>query len=218
MARPLWLDPLIAAADGVQALDISRVVQPADVLARDSAVLVAVAEDVEGPSVLLTERAHTLRSHAGQVAFPGGASDPEDDGPVGTALREAQEEVGLDPATVEVVSVLPALFIPPSRFLVTPVLAWWREPHPIRAVDHNEARSAVMVPLAELAEPANRFRVRHPSGHTGPGFEAQGLFIWGFTAGVLSFLLRVGGWARPWDENQQRELPASMLPAGTVEP
>ena len=215
--RPSWLDPLVAAVEGAKAADITRMVPPPDAAPRDSAVLIALSDDGSGPAVLLTERATTLRKHAGQVAFPGGASDPSDDGPAATALREAQEEVGLDPASVEVVKVLPALFLPISGFLVTPVLAWWRDPHPVSAIDHNEATSAVVVPIAELADPANRFRVHHPSGYIAPGFEARGLFIWGFTAGLLTFLLQVGGWARPWDESRQRELPALTPPAGTVE-
>jgi 8-oxo-dGTP pyrophosphatase MutT (NUDIX family) len=216
--RPDWLDPLIAAADGVRAEDITRVVPPPDVVARDSAVLIALSDDGTGPAVLLTERASTLRAHAGQVAFPGGATDPEDDGAAATALREATEEVGLDPSSVEVVKILPALFLPVSSYLVTPVLAWWRDPHPVRALNSDEATIAVVVPLQELADPANRFRVHHPSGYIAPAFEAGGLFIWGFTAGLLHFLLEIGGWARPWDESRVRELPALTPPAGTVEP
>ena len=72
-----------------------------------------------------------MRNHAGQPAFPGGAVDPEDADTIACALREAEEEVGLDPGTVEVVATLPTLWIPVSNFLVTPILAWWRNPHPV---------------------------------------------------------------------------------------
>ncbi|MGN6598283.1 MAG: hypothetical protein ACTHMW_03215, partial [Actinomycetes bacterium] len=58
------------------------------------------------------------------------------------------------------------------------------------------------VPLEELLEPANRFRVRHPSGYVGPGFRAGGFFVWGFTAGLLAALIRLAGWERPWDESR----------------
>ena len=78
--------------------------------------------------VLLTQRASTMRQHSGQVAFPGGAADPEDDGPVDTALREAEEETGLERSGVQPLVTLPQLFIPPSGFDVTPVLAYWRDP------------------------------------------------------------------------------------------
>jgi 8-oxo-dGTP pyrophosphatase MutT (NUDIX family) len=216
--RPDWLDRLVDASRGATAQDISRIAAPPDVEPRESAVLIALSEDDRGPGVLLIERAATLRTHAGQTAFPGGAADPGDADPAATALREASEEVGLDPATVEIVVTLPELFLPPSRFLVTPVVAWWHDPHPIGVVDANEVARAVVVPVAELVDPANRFRVMHPSGFTGPGFQAGGLFIWGFTAGLLRFILELGGWSVPWDETALRELPAQVTGAGTVTP
>jgi 8-oxo-dGTP pyrophosphatase MutT (NUDIX family) len=218
LARPLWLDPLVEASADVRAEDITRFLAPPDSAPRESAVLIALADDGTGPAVLLIERAATLRTHAGQTAFPGGAADAEDDGPAATALRESAEEVGLDPESVDVVTVLPALFLPASSFLVVPVLAWWHHPHPVGAVDTNEVAQAVVVPIAELADPANRFRVTHPSGFTGPGFQAGGMFVWGFTAGLLSFLIKLGGWERPWDESRMRALPGFIPAAGTVEP
>jgi 8-oxo-dGTP pyrophosphatase MutT (NUDIX family) len=170
-------------------------------------VLIAFAEGPKGPSVLLIERAADLRKHAGQVAFPGGTLDPTDASLNAAALREAEEEVGLDPATVRIVAELPAIFIPVSGFVVTPVLAWWETPHEVGPVDAAEVAKVALVPIAELADPANRFRVTHPSGWTGPAFEAGGLFVWGFTAGLLDRMLEFGGWARPWDENRLRPLP-----------
>jgi 8-oxo-dGTP pyrophosphatase MutT (NUDIX family) len=165
------------------------------------------AEGPAGPDVLLIERAATLRSHAGQPAFPGGAIDPDDDGAVGAALREAQEEAGIDPASVEIVAELPELFIPVSGFVVTPVLAWWREPHAVAPVDAQEVAAVVRVPIAELADPASRQRVRHPSGWVGPAFNVRGMLVWGFTAGLLDRLLRLGGWERPWAPGAINELP-----------
>ena len=96
-----------------------------------------------GPELLLMERAGSLRSHAGQPSFPGGALDPEDgdpqgDGPLRAALREAEEETGLDPAGVQIFGVLPKLYIPVSGFVVTPVLGWWRKPSPVGVVDPAE--------------------------------------------------------------------------------
>jgi hypothetical protein len=90
---------------------------------------------------------------------------------------------------------------------VTPVLAWWERPHDVRPVDTAEVAAVELVPIAELVDPANRFRVAHPSGFRGPGFDAGGLFIWGFTALLLDRLLSLGGWAREWDVTSERALP-----------
>ncbi|MEP7179732.1 MAG: CoA pyrophosphatase [Pseudonocardiales bacterium] len=206
-ALPQWLRPLARAARTIEAADLSRFVPPDDGSGRASAVLMALTETVAGPGILLIERAADMRTHAGQVAFPGGAADADDPHRVATALREAEEEVGLDPASVHIVAELPAIFLPPSGFVVTPVLAWWSDPHPVTAVDPAEVAVVAVVPIAELTEPANRFRVRHPAGWEGPGFAAGGLFIWGFTAGLLDRMLDFGGWTLPWDETQLRPLP-----------
>ena len=131
---------------------------------------------------------------------------------VSAALREATEEVGLDPASVEIITELPALFIPVTGFVVTPVLAWWREPHAVHAVDAAEVAAVVRVPVMELADPANRQRVRHPSGWVGPAFKVRGLLIWGFTAGLLDRLLHLGGWEQPWTPGPINELPAVGAP------
>ncbi len=161
----------------------------------------------EGPDVLLIERASTLRSHAGQPAFPGGALDPDDASPTAAALREATEEVGLDPDSVVIIAELPNLFIPVTGFVVTPVLAWWRSPHPVAPVDTAEVAGVFRVPVAELADPVNRQQVRHPSGWVGPAFAVHGLLVWGFTAGLIDRLLRLGGWEQPWIPGKINELP-----------
>jgi 8-oxo-dGTP pyrophosphatase MutT (NUDIX family) len=210
-SEPAWLAPLVAAARNIEPAQMSLFLPPEDGSGRPSAVLITLGETPDGPGVLLIERAAEMRAHAGQVAFPGGAIDPGDEGPVGAALREANEEVGLDPAAVRIVAELPALFIPVTGFVVTPVLGWWTEPHPVAAVDPLEVARAEVVPVQALADPANRFRVRHPSGMIGPGFDVAGLFVWGFTAGLVDIVLRLGGWARPWDANVERALPAHLV-------
>ncbi len=222
---PDWLQRLAAAAESLDGSDLSRFPPPEDGTGRASAVLIAFADvpatpdNPGGPGVLLIERSSDLRKHAGQVAFPGGSIDPGDAGPQAAALREAHEEVGLDPSTVDVLTELPPIFIPVSGFVVTPVVAWWRAPHPVRPVDRGEVAGVAVVPIAELVDPANRFRVRHPSGYNAPGFEAGGLFVWGFTAGLLDRLLEFGGWAQPWDETVQRPLPPLPgYPAPAEEP
>jgi len=160
---------------------------------------------------LLIERSPHLRSHAGQPAFPGGGVDPGDDGPVGAALREAQEETGLDPSGVEVLATLPDLWVPPSGNLVTPVLAWWREPSDVVAADEREVAAVARVPIAELADPDNRLTISHPSGRIGPAFEVADMLVWGFTAAVLDRLLALAGWELPWDRDRVAELPAEAL-------
>lgn len=207
---PQWLDPLARALDSVQATELSKFTPPADGSGRHSAVLIlfASSDSAADADVLLIQRSATMRSHAGQVAFPGGATDPQDASATATALREAAEEVGLRPDTVDVLAELPALWLPPSGFVVTPVVAYWRSPHPVGVVDEAEVAGVQRVRLADLLEPANRFTVRHPSGYRGPGFAVNGLFVWGFTAGLLDKLLRLAGWEQPWDAELLRPLPA----------
>lgn len=207
---PRWLEPLAEAIPTVKAEHFTRILPPPEG-GRDSAVLLLFGEGEDGPDLLLIERAHTLRKHAGQPAFPGGARDPEDASLVDAALREAQEEVGLDPLSVEVIGVLPALYVPPSGFVVHPVVAWWREPHPVRVVDEAEVAAVVRVPLTELTDPANRHRVGHASGLLGPAFQVRDLMVWGFTAGLLAGVLTLGGWEQPWDTTDVRELDPETL-------
>jgi 8-oxo-dGTP pyrophosphatase MutT (NUDIX family) len=205
---PPWLKPLINAVGGVEAIDLSRFAPPADGSGRHSAVLILLAgEDLQTADVLLLQRSATMRSHAGQVAFPGGATDPEDASSIATALRESAEEVGLKTDTVDVLAELPALYLPPSGFVVTPVLGYWREPHGVGVVDAAEVAGVQRVKIAELVDPANRFTVQHPSGFVGPGFAVNGLFVWGFTAGLLDRLIRLAGWEHPWDRDSVRPLP-----------
>jgi 8-oxo-dGTP pyrophosphatase MutT (NUDIX family) len=204
---PGWLAPLARAADVIQPQQLSRCLPPA-AGGRQSAVLILLGERRPGgPQLLLMERAQSLRSHAGQPSFPGGALDPEDgdpegDGPLSAALREAREETGLDPAGVQLFGVLPRLYIPVSGFVVTPVLGWWREPTPVAAVDPAETARVFTVPVADLADPANRATVRHPSGYRGPAFLVAGTLVWGFTAGLIDGILHFAGWERSWDRSR----------------
>ncbi len=166
-----------------------------------------------GIEVVLTERAADMRNHAAQVAFPGGHQDPDDDGPVGAAVREAEEEVGIDPASVAIVDTLPPLYMHPSQNAVTPVLGWWHDPHPIRAVDAAEVARVVRADLDHVLDPANRFTAVAPGGYTSPGFAVDGLIIWGFTANLLDHILELAGLTRAWDVADERPLPDYLLRA-----
>lgn len=162
-----------------------------------------------GLDVVLTQRSAQMRTQPGEVSFPGGHLDPGE-GPVAAAIREAEEEVGADPRTVDVVADLPPLYLTPRGTAVTPVLAWWRRPHPIDVVDHREVARVVRADLDHLLDPVNRFTVTMPGGYRGPGFAVDGLFVWGFTAHLLSQVADLGGVSRPWDAAAERPLPDDL--------
>ena len=157
----------------------------------DAAVLVALVLRGE-PMVLLTERTAHLSTHSGQVAFPGGRTDDTDDSPTATALREAQEEVGLDGQFVQVIGALP-VYVTGTAFTVTAVVALV---HPVLVLAPNayEVADVFEVPLAFLMNPANHrrhalewegvrrewFSMPYIDPQTGKEH-----FIWGATAGML---------------------------------
>ena len=237
-AAPAWLEPLIQNVDAVPQAYRSRV--PADVLAainaasesdtaiatkRDAAVLVLFSGPFDSPTgppppaadLLLTVRASTLRQHAGQAAFPGGAADPGDGGPVGTALREAREETGIDTSRVQPLITLDRMFIPPSGFHVVPVLAYSPDPGPIGVVDERETAIVARVPVRAFVNPENRlvvYREESTRRFAGPAFLLNQMLVWGFTAQVISAILDVAGWSEPWDSDDVRELSAAMSLVG----
>lgn len=203
---PEWLRPLVQASAELDASAFTRLRPPTQGQVKSASVLILFGETARGPDVLLLRRADTLGAHPGQVAFPGGSAEDQDDGPVATAVREAEEETGVDPRGVRPVAILPELFVPVSRFVVTPVLAHWVNPSSVHAVDPAETAAVARVAIADLADPANRFQVREGRKWKGPAFAVDGLFIWGFTAGLLSGLLSVAGWEREWDRDDVRDL------------
>ena len=207
-----WSRWSTAGRDGRRPADFLRsapAARPAG--GRRSAVLILLGDGPAARTCCCIQRADQLRNHAGQPAFPGGAADPDDGGPEDTALREAAEEVGLDPAGVGWSPCCRSSTWRRPASLVTPVLAWWHAPAPVGAVDPAEVARVERVPVAELVDPANRCRVRHPSGYAGPAFAVRGMIVWGFTAAVLDRLLELAGWARPWDPDDVRELPQRAL-------
>ncbi len=170
-------------------------------------------DGVADVDVVLTERSARLRSHAGQVSFPGGGIDPGDDGPVGAALRESEEEIGLVRSSVDIVTTLPSMYLSPSGNCVVPVVGWWQTPAPIGVVDPHEVAKVARVPLTDLLRADNRFTVATPSGFTSPGFEAGGVFVWGFTAMLLHGVFEAAGLTRPWDQTLRRGIPRGMGPS-----
>jgi 8-oxo-dGTP pyrophosphatase MutT (NUDIX family) len=175
---PSWLRPLIDNVDQIP--DAFRRRLPADVLAmvtaakaassiaslrgdgREAAVLVLFSGPESEPAdgnvpddadLLLTVRASTLRHHAGQAAFPGGASDPGDEGPVATALREAHEETGIDLGRLHPLATMERTFIAPSRFHVVPVLAYSPDPGPVKVVNEAETAIVARVPVRAFINP-----------------------------------------------------------------
>ncbi len=161
-----------------------------------AAVLVPIVERATESTVLLTQRATQLRNHPGQISFPGGRIDSRDDGPRAAALREAQEEIGLDPAFAEVVGYLPDHIVI-SGFRVTPVVAFVRAGFEL-LLQSGEVQDTFEVPLSYVFEPANHRmrRRRFGFGHGETEVELCDIpygerNIWGATAGMLMTLYRL---------------------------
>ena len=165
--------------------------QPGRAGERQAAVLVPFAGASPEPVLLFIRRAEGLDVHSGQVAFPGGNRDPGDDGPVATALREAQEEIGLAPAEVEVQGLLPDVATMTTGYRITGVVALLA-PRTVARPDGREVAEAFTVPLAALADPAvYREEVRAENGVTRqvPYFDVAPYLIWGATGRIVRRLL-----------------------------
>jgi 8-oxo-dGTP pyrophosphatase MutT (NUDIX family) len=159
--------------------------------ARKSAVLILFYEGAEGLSFPLIERSAYEGVHSRQIAFPGGATEPEDASDAHTALREAEEEIGVNRHQVEVLGLLSQMYIPPSNFLVQPVVGVLREP-PRWQLQPDEVASVIETPALPFSE--GRFRststIQHRSGveMDVPSFVIHGHVVWGATAMMLSEL------------------------------
>jgi 8-oxo-dGTP pyrophosphatase MutT (NUDIX family) len=210
-ARDLWRGVREPAGDDARPAAVLVLFGVLDHLPSDHrAQARAVSRDLD---VLLLARATTLRSHAGQIAFPGGRVDDGDPDPVAAALREAEEETGLDPAGVEVLGTLEEIPLAYSGHVVTPVLGWWAAPTPVAPVDHAESSAVFRTPVADLLDPENRRTTvlrRDGEEWRGPGFTVsaggEDRIVWGFTGLVLDAMFDRLGWTEPWDPAREIEL------------
>ena len=205
-AHPNWLNKIVELPNKFESDNFQFPLRGGDESTRKGAVLILFSGKGQVPEVLITLRSSQMRSHAGQPSFPGGAIDLNDKDAITAALRESEEEVGLRSETVEVIGVLPELWLPPSNFHISPVVAWWRDPHEIAPQSVEEVVRAENISLIDLADPANRAKVRHKSGYIGPAFNVAEMLIWGFTAGIIDRILFHSGYEREWDHEKIIEL------------
>jgi 8-oxo-dGTP pyrophosphatase MutT (NUDIX family) len=155
---------------------------------RQAAVLVLLKDTSDGPEVVLLQRSYTLRHHPGEIAFPGGSRESTDRDPAATALREAAEEIGLNPSSVDPLVTLSRLHIGVSDFDVTAVVAHWRQPGPVHPVHPEETHRVLTVALPDLDNP-DRWHQYQCNDWTGPAtFLDDGARLWGYTAEILLYM------------------------------
>lgn len=190
--RGLQSDVAISRALDAKGQGASPLARPPDRVMRPAAVLVPLVDRPDGLTVLLTRRTEHLAHHAGQVSFPGGRLEDDDDGPVACALREAEEEIGLPPACVDVLGFLDD-YVTVTDFRIVPVVGLVSPPFTLRP-DPFEVAEAFEVPLAFLLDPANHERRERSVDGRARSYYAMPYgrhFIWGATAGMLINLHRV---------------------------
>ncbi|WKD58567.1 NUDIX hydrolase [Corynebacterium caspium] len=220
---PIWIQNLVAAMPrtaGPATAGPAKQVTPTlatpttAVPAVEAAVLVLLTGgDAQylpaDAAVLLTHRTITMRSHAGQIAFPGGRIDSTDISPVDAALREAWEETGLNRLQVTPAAQLRWLKGPVRPYPIHPVVAY--APHRVAVTEFSptETDHVFYADIAKLLAPENRFTVQRPIAGGrwhGPAFMVDGYLVWGFTATILDELIRQAGWEIPWDKSIRVDL------------
>lgn len=160
---------------------------------KESAVLILLFPSAHGIELCLIRRPSTMKNHAGQIAFPGGRRELYDADLIQTALREAQEEIGVDRNKVDIAGVLSPVYVQISDFVITPVVGWLSEKPQIRT-DISEVDEVIFISLEDITNEVNRCN-REMETRTGmmevPGYEIGTNFIWGATAMMLSELVDV---------------------------
>lgn len=209
MRSPATFEPLCKALEGNPVA--RRIGMDRTPKGERSAAVLMLFTDEPDPALTFVTRAETMRRHAGQIALPGGAVDATDRDLAHTALREADEEVGLASEHVTLLGQLPALWVPASRYDVTTVLAVWPGGHPLYARDPRETGAVHQFRISDLVSPATRATGRHPSGFEGPAFVLGEEFIWGLTAHLVDWVLELGGWSVPWDRKHVLPIPGRFL-------
>jgi len=191
-----WLRARLAASRGRPApfpgdqADAPELARPAT----PAAVLIGLLPAADGPRILLTRRTDHLKDHAGQIAFPGGRIEPDDPDPVAAALREAEEELGLDRRRVEVLGEI-ARYRTRTGFLIHPVVGWIEPPAAFRP-DPFEVAELFELPLSFALDPANHRRdavEREGRRREFWVLPYEDRYIWGATAGILVNLARLLG-------------------------
>ena len=197
VARPSWVEHLARSLNQIDGgihrptLDMLKATgRWTGTMPVQAAVLVPIMELPGGPQLILTRRRDDLPTHAGQVAFPGGAADPEDAGPEDTALREAEEEIALPPPRVGVLGRLPK-YPTVSGYLVTPVVGYVASP-PTLTPAPDEVAEIFTLPLDVLLDHSRWQQRMVPLGDREVPFRElswDGQRIWGVTAGMLQILI-----------------------------
>jgi 8-oxo-dGTP pyrophosphatase MutT (NUDIX family) len=198
------LDELLLVRD-LEGRFARRFDPPEEVVPRPGAVLILLYPDGPDLRLPLTVRSDQLPNHRGEVSLPGGAIDPEDDGPIAAALRECHEELGVDPASIAIWGTLSSIYISPSNFRITPIVGFSAAPPALRP-NGAEVSAVITVTLRELLDPAlvvvEQWTLRGADVQV-PFFAIAGHKVWGATAIILSeFVARMRRAIQPLASDQ----------------
>ena len=203
MNLPSWLNPI---AEVLTKPTQFFQYQPADLItAKQSAVLLLFSDENSTPNLTFIKRSQFLKHHPGQIAFPGGLIEPTDLDLVATALREAQEEIGLNPDSVLPIGALPQISIEVTGFAVTPIISYWQQPHPVSPVAIDEVAEVFAVPIEKFISSSSKvWAVKQ--NYKGPAFLIDEKLIWGFTATVLAELFTSAGLISSFEADSEIEV------------
>jgi 8-oxo-dGTP pyrophosphatase MutT (NUDIX family) len=203
MNLPNWLNPIVDVLTKPTQFWEYR---PTDLItAKQSAVLLLFSDENSTPNLTFIKRSQFLKHHPGQIAFPGGLIEPTDPDLVATALREAQEEIGLNPDSVLPIGALPQISIEVTGFAVTPIISYWQQPHPVSPVATDEVAEVFAVPIEKFILPNSKvWAVKQ--NYKGPAFLIDEKLIWGFTATVLAELFTAAGLISSFEADYEIEV------------